>query len=140
MDLPAIFLPAGPMLRGNWNGVTLGSGSDVWKYWSELRAETITQEDWQGIEGGIARSPGHCMTWAPSTMTSAAEAPASRCPASRRFRCGFASCADGGEDRHAHRRHGVGGSEAVGPTTAGSPDNAVTTCLALSARPTRSCT
>ena len=75
MDLPAIFLPAGPMLRGNWNGVTLGSGSDVWKYWAELRAGTITEGDWQGVEGGIARSPGHCMTMGTaSTMTSAAEA------------------------------------------------------------------
>jgi Dihydroxyacid dehydratase/phosphogluconate dehydratase len=75
MDLPAIFLPAGPMLRGNWNGVTLGSGSDVWKYWADLRAQTITEADWQGVEGGIARSPGHCMTMGTaSTMTSAAEA------------------------------------------------------------------
>ena len=38
MNLPAIFMPAGPMLRGNWRGQTLGSGSDVWKYWAELRA------------------------------------------------------------------------------------------------------
>ncbi|OUL91381.1 dihydroxy-acid dehydratase, partial [Paraburkholderia hospita] len=62
MDLPTIFLPAGPMLRGNWNGATLGSGSDTWKYWADLRAGKITEEDWQGVEGGIARSPGHCMT------------------------------------------------------------------------------
>ena len=38
MNLPAIFMPAGPMLRGNWGGATLGSGSDTWKYWAELRA------------------------------------------------------------------------------------------------------
>jgi dihydroxyacid dehydratase/phosphogluconate dehydratase len=75
MDLPMIYLPAGPMLRGNWGGVTLGSGSDVWKYWSELRAGNITQADWCEIEQGIARSPGHCMTMGTaSTMTSAAEA------------------------------------------------------------------
>ncbi|OUL73287.1 dihydroxy-acid dehydratase, partial [Paraburkholderia hospita] len=75
MDLPTIFLPAGPMLRGNWNGATLGSGSDTWKYWADLRAGKITEEDWQGVEGGIARSPGHCMTMGTaSTMTSAAEA------------------------------------------------------------------
>jgi dihydroxy-acid dehydratase len=53
----------------------LGSGSDVWKYWAELRAGTITSEDWGEIEQGIARSPGHCMTMGTaSTMTSAAEA------------------------------------------------------------------
>lgn len=75
MNLPAIFMPAGPMLRGNWNGVTLGSGSDTWKYWAELRAGNITEEDWQGVEDGIARSPGHCMTMGTaSTMTSAVEA------------------------------------------------------------------
>jgi dihydroxy-acid dehydratase len=75
MDLPTIFMPAGPMLRGNWNGNTLGSGSDTWKYWAELRAGNITEEDWQGVEDGIARSPGHCMTMGTaSTMTGAVEA------------------------------------------------------------------
>jgi dihydroxy-acid dehydratase len=75
MNLPAIFMPGGPMLRGNWRGTALGSGSDVWKYWAELRAGTITAEDWEEIEHGIARSPGHCMTMGTaSTMTSAAEA------------------------------------------------------------------
>ena len=75
MNLPALFMPAGPMLRGNWGGATLGSGSDSWKYWAELRAGTITERDWQEIEQGIARSPGHCMTMGTaSTMTSAAEA------------------------------------------------------------------
>ncbi|MBV8793476.1 MAG: dihydroxy-acid dehydratase, partial [Hyphomicrobiales bacterium] len=75
MNLPAIFMPAGPMLRGNWRGNALGSGSDVWKYWAELRAGAITENDWEEIEHGIARSPGHCMTMGTaSTMTSAAEA------------------------------------------------------------------
>ncbi len=75
MNLPAIFMPGGPMLRGNWRGNALGSGSDVWKYWAELRAGAITQQDWEEIEHGIARSPGHCMTMGTaSTMTSAAEA------------------------------------------------------------------
>ena len=75
MNLPAIFMPAGPMLRGSWRGAALGSGSDVWKYWAELRAGKITESDWEEIEHGIARSPGHCMTMGTaSTMTSAAEA------------------------------------------------------------------
>jgi dihydroxy-acid dehydratase len=74
-DLPAIFMPAGPMLRGNWNGHTLGSGSDTWKFWDELRAGTITQEDWEGVENGIARSWGTCMTMGTaSTMTISVEA------------------------------------------------------------------
>jgi dihydroxy-acid dehydratase len=74
MDLPAIFVPAGPMLRGNWRGNTLGSGSDVWKYWDEKRAGTIGECEWEEIEDGIARSPGHCMTMGTaSTMTAVAE-------------------------------------------------------------------
>lgn len=75
MDVPAIYLPAGPMLRGNWQGKTLGSGSDSWKYWDDLRAGEITQEDWEGVERGIARSYGHCMTMGTaSTMTAIADA------------------------------------------------------------------
>ncbi len=75
MNLPAIFVPAGPMLRGNWHGKPLGSGSDSWKYWAELRAGNISQAEWEEVEDGIARSPGHCMTMGTaSTMTSAAEA------------------------------------------------------------------
>jgi dihydroxy-acid dehydratase len=61
MNLPTIYLPAGPMLRGNWNGQYLGSGSDVWKYWAEKCAGNITEA-------------GHCMTMGTaSTMTSIAE-------------------------------------------------------------------
>jgi dihydroxy-acid dehydratase len=75
MNLPTIFMPAGPMLRGDFQGKFLGSGSDTWKYWAELRAGNITEEEWQGVEDGIARSPGHCMTMGTaSTMTSAIEA------------------------------------------------------------------
>ncbi len=75
MNLPTIFVPAGPMLRGDFRGNFLGSGSDTWKYWAELRAGNITEEDWQGVEDGIARSPGHCMTMGTaSTMTGATEA------------------------------------------------------------------
>lgn len=75
MGLPFLFLPAGPMLRGNYRGETLGSGSDSWKYWDNRRAGQISDKEWQGVEGGIARSYGHCMTMGTaSTMTSIAEA------------------------------------------------------------------
>lgn len=75
LDLPMIFLPAGPMLRGNYKGKYLGSGSDGWKYWDELRAGNITEDDWAEVESGIARSYGHCMTMGTaSTMTAIAEA------------------------------------------------------------------
>jgi dihydroxy-acid dehydratase len=75
MDLPTIYLPAGPMLRGNWKGKTLGSGSDAWKYWDERRAGKISDTDWVDMEAGIARSYGTCMTMGTaSTMTAIAEA------------------------------------------------------------------
>ena len=75
VDLPAIFVPAGPMLRGNMRGEVLGSGSDTWKYWADLRGGVIDETVWNEVEEGIARSPGHCMTMGTaSTMTSIAEA------------------------------------------------------------------
>lgn len=72
--LPFIFMPAGAMLRGNYAGQKLGSGTDVWKYWDERRAGNITKEEWDGVEGGIARSYGTCMTMGTaSTMMSIAD-------------------------------------------------------------------
>jgi dihydroxy-acid dehydratase len=72
--LPAIYMPAGPMLRGNWRGQVLGSGSDIWKYWDEKRAGRISDADWGEMEAGIARSDGVCMTMGTaSTMTALAE-------------------------------------------------------------------
>jgi dihydroxy-acid dehydratase len=72
--LPAIFMPAGPMLRGNWGGQILGSGSDIWKYWDEKRAGRISEAQWSEMEAGIARSDGVCMTMGTAmTMTSLAE-------------------------------------------------------------------
>lgn len=75
MGIPAIFVPAGPMLRGYWRGKILGSGSDVWKYWDEKRAGKISDADWAEMENGIARSFGTCMTMGTAaTMMSIAEA------------------------------------------------------------------
>ncbi|MGZ5892350.1 MAG: L-arabinonate dehydratase [Caldimonas sp.] len=72
---PCIYLPAGPMLRGNYQGQVLGSGSDAWKLWDERRAGNLTKTEWLGVEGGIARSHGTCMTMGTaSTMTAIAEA------------------------------------------------------------------
>ena len=133
MNLPAIYMPAGPMLRGNWRDVTLGSGSDTWKYWAELRAGNITESDWQEIEQGIARSPGHCMTMGTaSTMTSAAEALGLTLPG--------AASIPAPDARHAAMAAQTGQRivemvwEDLKPSdflTAQSFDNAVTTVLAL---------
>ncbi len=134
INLPTIFLPAGPMLRGDWNGVVLGSGSDTWKYWAELRCGNITQEEWQGVENGIARSAGHCMTMGTaSTMTSATEVLGLTLP-------GFSSI-PAPDSRHAQMATQTGKRivdmvwEDLKPSdvlTEASFDNAVTTVLALS--------
>src|SRR3546814_15078840 len=73
--LPAIFVPAGPMLRGHLRGGFLGSGSDTWKYWDDLPAGVIGERDWVEVENGIARAFGPCMPMAtPATMQSDADA------------------------------------------------------------------
>jgi dihydroxy-acid dehydratase len=75
MGLPFIYLPAGPMLRGNWRGQVLGSGSDAFKYWDERRAGRLSDQAWREMEAGIARSHGTCMTMGTAaTMMGIAEA------------------------------------------------------------------
>ncbi|WP_326577042.1 L-arabinonate dehydratase [Actinacidiphila glaucinigra] len=74
-DLPAVFVPAGPMLPGHWRTEVLGSGTDMWKYWDDKRAGLIGDCEMAELESGLARSPGHCMTMGTaSTLTAAAEA------------------------------------------------------------------
>ena len=133
MNLPAIFMPAGPMLRGNWHGQPLGSGSDVWKYWAEKRAGNISDEHWSELEDGIARSPGHCMTMGTaSTMTSAAEAMGLTLPG--------AASIPAADSRHARMAADTGRRivemvwNDLKPRdflTAQAVDNAITTVLAL---------
>jgi dihydroxy-acid dehydratase len=133
MNLPTIFMPAGPMLNGNWRDKPLGSGSDVWKYWAEKRAGNITDKQWLEIEDGIARSPGHCMTMGTaSTMTSAAEALGFTLPG--------AASIPAADSRHGRMAAESGRRivdmvwEDLKPRdilTAASVDNAITTVLAL---------
>ncbi len=74
VGVPAVFVPAGPQMRGNWHGKTLGSGSDAWKFWDERRAGNISEKDWTEIQTGLNRSYGVCMTMGTaSTMTGLAD-------------------------------------------------------------------
>ncbi|MFI9583278.1 L-arabinonate dehydratase [Streptomyces sp. NPDC052236] len=74
-DLPAVFVPAGPMLPGHWRNEVLGSGTDMWKYWDDKRAGLIGDAEMAELENGLARSPGTCMTMGTAaTLTAAAEA------------------------------------------------------------------
>ena len=74
-DIPAIMVPGGPMLRGMWHGQALGSGTDVRRFWDEVRAGRMGEEEWCEIESCISRSAGHCTVMGTaSTMASLAEA------------------------------------------------------------------
>jgi L-arabonate dehydrase len=74
-DIPAIVVPGGPMLSGQWRDRKLGAGTDGRKLFDLFRTGQITEEEWSEVEGGIARSAGHCTVMGTaSTMTSLAEA------------------------------------------------------------------
>src|SRR5437899_824015 len=74
-DLPAIMVPGGPMLSGQWRDRKLGSGTDGRKLFDLFRTGRLSEEEWCEIEGGISRSAGHCTVMGTaSTMTSLAEA------------------------------------------------------------------
>jgi L-arabonate dehydrase len=75
VDIPAIVVPSGPMLSGNWRNQKLGSGTDGRRLFDMYRAGTLTDEQLCEVEGSIARSAGHCMVMGTaSTMTGLAEA------------------------------------------------------------------
>src|SRR5437667_367232 len=74
-DIPAIMVPGGPMLSGQWKDRKLGSGTDGRKLFDLFRTGRLTEEEWSEIEGGLSRSAGHCTVMGTaSTMTSIAGA------------------------------------------------------------------
>ena len=74
-DVPAIMVPGGPMLRGMWRGEELGSGTDIRRFWDEVRAGQLSEEAWCEIESCVSRSAGHCTVMGTaSTMACVAEA------------------------------------------------------------------
>jgi len=140
--VPSIFLPAGPMLRGNAQGKVLASGTSVWRMWADRRAGLISQEELDQIEQGVARSAGHCMTMGTaSTMTAATEAIGLALPGS--------SSLPAADSRHAQMASLVGRRavemvhQELTPQRILTPDafdNAVTVVAASGAPPTRSST
>jgi dihydroxy-acid dehydratase len=75
VDLPAIVVPGGPMLTGTFRGVPLGCGTDVWRLSEEVRAGTLSAEQFMRSESAMIRSRGHCNTMGTaSTMALVAEA------------------------------------------------------------------
>ncbi|MFW3168732.1 dihydroxy-acid dehydratase [Geodermatophilus sp. CPCC 206100] len=75
VDLPAVVVPGGPMLTGTFRGVPLGCGTDVFRLSEEVRAGTLSAEDFARSESAMIRSRGHCNTMGTaSTMALVAEA------------------------------------------------------------------
>ncbi len=75
VDLPAVVVPGGPMLTGTFRGVPLGCGTDVWRLSEEVRAGTLSTEQFTRSESAMIRSRGHCNTMGTaSTMALVAEA------------------------------------------------------------------
>ncbi|MGH2463961.1 MAG: dihydroxy-acid dehydratase [Candidatus Limnocylindrales bacterium] len=75
VDLPAVVIPGGPMLTGTFRGAALGCGTDVWRLSEEVRAGTLTENDFVASESSMIRSRGHCNTMGTaSTMAIMAEA------------------------------------------------------------------
>lgn len=75
VDIPAVVIPGGPMLNGTFRGQRLGCGTGVWKLSEEVRAGTLSQEDFTRSESAMIRSAGHCNTMGTaSTMALVAEA------------------------------------------------------------------
>ena len=73
-DLPTIGVSGGPMLNGQHQGDTIGSGTGVWKLDADLNAGLISENDFVEAEISMNRSKGHCMTMGTaSTMASMVE-------------------------------------------------------------------
>jgi dihydroxyacid dehydratase/phosphogluconate dehydratase len=115
MNIPTIFVPAGPMLRATGATPRSAAAATPGNTGPSCAPATDHEKDWQEIEEGIARSPGHCMTMGTaSTLTSVAEVlgftlpGAASIPATDSMHPRMAA-----GERPAHRRDGVGGPEAV---------------------------
>jgi dihydroxy-acid dehydratase len=75
VDLPAVVVPGGPMLTGTFRGMPLGCGTDVWRLSEEVRAGSLSEQDFLQSESAMIRSRGHCNTMGTaSTMACMAEA------------------------------------------------------------------
>ncbi|MEO7189860.1 MAG: IlvD/Edd family dehydratase [Vicinamibacterales bacterium] len=74
-DLPALVVSGGPMLNGKYRGQDIGSGTDVWRFSEDVRAGTMSLQEFSEAEGCMSRSAGHCMVMGTaSTMASMVEA------------------------------------------------------------------
>src|SRR5579863_2803286 len=74
-DVPAVVVSGGPMLNGKYRGQDIGSGTGVFRFDAELKAGTLSLQDFREAEACMSRSAGHCMTMGTaSTMACMVEA------------------------------------------------------------------
>ena len=59
MGLPFIYMPAGAMLRGNYAGEKLGSGTMMWKYWDERRVAIFQKSNGKGYRVELLEAMAH---------------------------------------------------------------------------------
>ncbi len=143
VDLPAVVVPGGPMLTGTFRGTPLGCGTDVWRLSEEVRAGTLSQEQFTRSESSMIRSRGHCNTMGTaSTMALVAEALGTIVPGVAGTP-GARQPAAGGRPRH---RQAGGGHGRRRPSTGHLPDQGAPSTTRSSpwppsaGRPTPSCT
>jgi L-arabonate dehydrase len=74
-DIPALVVSGGPMLNGKYQGRDIGSGTDLWRFSEDVKAGTMSLNQFMDAEACMSRSPGHCMTMGTaSTMAAMVEA------------------------------------------------------------------
>ncbi|MCZ6647331.1 MAG: dihydroxy-acid dehydratase [SAR324 cluster bacterium] len=95
--VPAIYLAAGPMLTGDFEGQRLGACTDCRRLWGEYRGGRIDERELDGVQGQLMPTAGTCMVMGTaSTMACMIEALGMMVPGgasapaafSDRLRCG----------------------------------------------------
>ena len=115
MNLPAIFMPAGPMLRGDWRGEHARQRLRRLEVLGREARRQHRDEAWREIEDGIARSPGPLHDDGHGVDDDLGRRGAGLHAAGRGVdsRRRFAPRADGERTRAGASSNGVGGPEAA---------------------------
>ncbi len=61
-NLPAIMFTAGARPVAMFQGKRVGTGTDLWRMWADLRAGKISQDEWREFEGCLNCGLGSCNT------------------------------------------------------------------------------
>ena len=61
-NLPTVMFTAGARPAAMYKGKRVGTGTDLWRMWANLRAGKITQDEWHEFEGCLNCGLGSCNT------------------------------------------------------------------------------